>query len=175
MKQSRIILKSAYEIPKFTLCMQLLKILRTIVKSTYLLHSSHEILNDQFIQERVNCIKNPQLSIETGRWNEILINNRNNIELTLPIANEFYFVFKMQGTSIFAWKEVFSFLFHGSNVKRYSENLRTIYFMKPVTVLHSQMKKCFTFLFSKNSCMFAPCLTYELQPMLNMFLSSFVY
>lgn len=68
------------------------KYFRTIVKSTYLLFSSHEVLNDQFIQERINCIKNPQLSIETGRWNEILINDRNNIELTLPIANEFYFV-----------------------------------------------------------------------------------
>lgn len=150
------------------------KYFRTIVKSTYLLFSSHEVLNDQFIQERINCTKNPQLSIETGRWNEILINDRINIELTLPIANEFYFVFKMQGTSIFAWKEVFSFSISWIKCEKLLWNLRTVYFTKPVTVLHSQMKKYFTFLFSKNSCMFAPCLTYELQPMLNMFLSSFV-
>lgn len=66
------------------------KYFRKIVKSTYLLHSSHKILNDQFIQERINGIKNPQLSIETGRWNKILINtcNRNNIEITLRFTGK---------------------------------------------------------------------------------------
>lgn len=150
------------------------KYFRTIVKSTYLLYSSHEILNDQFIQERINCIKNQQLSIETGRWNEILINNRNNIELTLPIANEFYFVFKMQGTSIFAWKEVFSFFISWIKCEKLLWKFTNCLFHEACNSFAFPNEKVLYFFVFKNCCMFAPCLTYELQPMLNMFLSSFV-
>lgn len=67
--------------------------------------------------------------------------NRNYTEITLRFTGKLLqtnFTLSFNARHIHIRKDVFfRFFFHVPNVKSYSENRRTFYFIKPVTVLHS--------------------------------------